>query len=172
MKHIHKHSSHNFYRPKQSTQEHPDRYSVSKKTRVSIETGAYITGWILCVLALVGFALLSFFDLKLTDLVGKCALKELAGVYCPGCGGTRATVFFLTGHWLRSLIYHPLVPYAGILGGWFMISQTIERLSSHRIKIGMKYHDNYLWVSLFLVVFHFLALNVFLFCFHIDLLTL
>lgn len=44
-----------------------------------------------------------------------CMFQLLTGLYCPGCGGTRAVRYLLTGHLFLSFQYHPLVPYAAFL---------------------------------------------------------
>lgn len=40
-----------------------------------------------------------------------CLFRSLTGLYCPGCGGTRAFWYLLHGQIGKSLYYHPLVPY-------------------------------------------------------------
>lgn len=52
-----------------------------------------------------------------------CLFRSLTGLYCPGCGGTRAAKFLFCGDIGKSLWYHPLVGYmvlaaAAELGGW------------------------------------------------------
>lgn len=44
-----------------------------------------------------------------------CLFRSLTGLYCPGCGGTRALRFLLKGDVLRSLWYHPLVGYMAVV---------------------------------------------------------
>lgn len=41
-----------------------------------------------------------------------CVFHAVTGLYCPGCGGTRAVRTLLRGDILKSFQYHPLVPYA------------------------------------------------------------
>ena len=43
-----------------------------------------------------------------------CIFHLLTGLYCPGCGGTRAVKYLLQGDWKNSLIYHPFVLYCVI----------------------------------------------------------
>jgi len=51
-----------------------------------------------------------------------CVFHLLTGLYCPGCGGTRAVRYLLKGQLRNSIQYHPLVLYmavimlAGIIG--------------------------------------------------------
>lgn len=121
----------------------------------------YIIGWIfLALTAGLGIALhLGAFD-QLNP--PPCTLHSLTGLYCPGCGGTRALAALLRGHPLCSLYYHPIIPYAAAVGGWFMLSQTIERLSHGRLNIGMHYRDIYLWIALALILVNCLVKNLFL----------
>lgn len=43
-----------------------------------------------------------------------CPLKELTGVPCPTCYGTRALLAAVHGHWLVALRLNPLIGVAGI----------------------------------------------------------
>lgn len=44
-----------------------------------------------------------------------CVFHLLTGLYCPGCGGTRAVRYLLKGQLGNSVQYHPLVLYAAVL---------------------------------------------------------
>ncbi len=122
-----------------------------------IEKGLWMTGW-----CLIGAAFLIFLAIKITGFpVQKymipCVFYSLTGLYCPGCGGTRAVDALFHGHFLRSFLYHPLVPYCAVVGGWFLISQTVERLTGHKKKIAMRYRDCYLWIALAIVIVQFVV---------------
>ena len=99
-----------------------------------------------------------------------CAFNKVTGLYCPGCGGTRATIALFRGQIIRSFRFHPFVLYGFVVGGWFMISQTIQRISKDRIKIGMHFRPVYLWIALAIVLINWLVKNAFILIGGIDLL--
>ena len=115
------------------------------------ETVMYCIGWC-CIAALALFVVLYQQRPERFTGLSACIFWRMTGFYCPGCGGTRAVLALMQGRLLRALIYHPFVPYSFLIGGWFMVSQTIQRLSGRRISIGMKYRDIYLWLALGIVI--------------------
>ena len=78
-----------------------------------------ITGIALGTLGLIYAALCLFFKIDLYGLTSlahmKCGFRQLTGFYCPGCGGTRATIALFKGQLLTSLYYHPLPLYCAVL---------------------------------------------------------
>ena len=146
-----------------STVNHP-------KKSMTYETAFYITGWCAIIILTPLVFYLCAHDPHTDKLFPTCLLYRFTGTYCPGCGGTRAVWYLFHGDLLRTFIYHPIVFYVARVGGWFMVSQTIERLSRHKLAIGLKYHDNYLWAAIIIVVVNCIIKNVLLFAFHIDLL--
>ena len=84
-----------------------------------------------------------YFHIELYS-ASECYMYRMTGYYCPGCGGTRACIAFLHGHFLRSLLYHPVVPYTAVVYLIFMVSHSIELLSKGNFAIGLRYRDNYI----------------------------
>ncbi len=134
------------------------------------ETALFFTGWALVFLAAILYLLYRLLPLPYEKLMIPCIFYSATGLYCPGCGGTRAVSALLHGKFLTSFICHPLVVCTAIMGGWFLLSQSIERLSRHRIKIGMKYRDFYIWAALGIVIINFIVKNILLLVWNIDLL--
>ena len=123
-----------------------------KKTSTAMDNGLYITGWCIIGTLLLLVLFIKATNIQLSKYLFPCVLHSLTGLYCPGCGGTRAVAFLLHGDFLHSLVYHPFVPYAFVLCTWFMISQTIERLSKGRLRIGMHFREAFLWIALAIII--------------------
>lgn len=87
-----------------------------------------------------------------------CIFWERFGVYCPGCGGTRAVQAFLHGHFLQSLWYHPLVMYCAVMYLLFMLSHTLEKLHVPFVK-GMKFKEWIMYGMLVVLAVNFILKN-------------
>lgn len=147
------------------------RETKMKNRKNTDENALYRIGWCcLGFLALLALLMRLWPGLIINFQQG-CLFYKVTGFYCPGCGGTRALLALSRGQILTSLLLHPFVFYTMAVGGWFMVSQTAERLSKGRFSIGMKYRDIYLWLALAIVAVNFLVKNVLLFN-GIDALTL
>ena len=140
------------------------------RQREKEETALFYIGWSLVFIASVLALIYKLFPLPLSKLLLPCLVNSTLGIYCPGCGGTRAVWALFHGKIVRSFFFHPLVIYTAAAGGWFLISQSIERISRHRIKIGMKYRDIYIWAALAIVIINFIIKNLLLIVWNIDLL--
>lgn len=72
-----------------------------------------------------------------------CLFRRITGLYCPGCGGTRAVLYLLRGNIGRSLWYHPLVGYmAAVLAAeagsriWMSRGKGGDREAEKRMFLG------------------------------------
>lgn len=128
----------------------------------------YIAGWMMIGLAVLLIGIVWRYP-QLLAKKPPCVFHEMTGYYCPGCGGTRAVIAFLQGRWLKSVFYHPFVLYTVVIGGWFMLSQTVERISGHRLAIGMHCRAVYLWVAVLLIFLNCLIKNGVRYVLHISL---
>ena len=129
----------------------------------------YGAGWI--VLAICGGLIFLYKGLEFDFIraLPECAFHAMTGYYCPGCGGSRALLALLNGNPMKSALYHPFFFYALCVGGWFMLSQTIARLSRGRLKIGMHYCDIYLWIAIVLITVNWIIKNASMIFFDTDL---
>lgn len=98
---------------------------LKEKSEIDI---LYAVGILLAVFLVITFILLKTTNLKsfLFEGTPDCFFERLTGLFCPGCGLTRASVSFLNGHFLRSFLYNAIVPYAFISYMYLMIKQTLH----------------------------------------------
>lgn len=143
--------------------------SKQKKENALIENVFYIAGWLFLAVAGVLFLVWKFNGFTIGAYLPPCVFHAMTGLYCPGCGGTRAVYALLRGEVGMSLFYYPFVFYAAVLGTWFMVSQTIERISRHTLPIGLRFRPVYLWIALILILANFFVKNIALIVFHVKL---
>lgn len=137
----------------------------------TLEDELYPVGLILLGVAAVTLPILLKFVLPWMDnLRFGCAFWTFLGVYCPGCGGTRAVRSLLNGHLLQSLWYHPIVLYCVVLYLALMISWTFAKLHLFGVKKGLKFRDGYFYGMLVIIAVNFILKNVLKFCFGIVML--
>ena len=144
----------------------------NSKEQEKIEQSFYIIGASLGGCGLILCLLYQMFPLHLEHFLMPCMFHKVTGLYCPGCGGTRAAAALFQGKWLLSFFYHPIVPYTAVIYIWFMASHSIQHFSGGKIKKGMHYRDAYLWIALALVATNFVVKNGALLLFHQDILEI
>lgn len=145
---------------------------MKETERKKIEQNFYITGLCLpCVFAIL-LMLRALAPAFIAVFQIPCMFHALTGIYCPGCGGTRAVGSLLKGQFFVSFCYHPIVLYGICIYVWFMLTHTIEKISRHRIKIGMHYRDIYLWLALAIVIINTAVKDIALTAFHFDILKM
>lgn len=94
--------------------------------------------------------------------VSGCWFYSRWGVYCPGCGGTRALIALGKGRLLQALWYHPAVPVTALWAGAYLLSQTLWRLRGKRGRV-LRYHPACPVVLLWLILANWLLKNLLLF---------
>ena len=66
---------------------------------------------------------------KIKEIGTACLFHTVTGLYCPGCGGTRAVRTLLKGDYRMSVQYHPLVLYTVFV---FFIEILLRMISKKR----------------------------------------
>ena len=61
-------------------------------------------------------------------LIPPCQFHQWTGLFCPGCGATRAVHYLLRGDWRMSLHYNPLVLLSLPLILFFSVRSFYEML--------------------------------------------
>lgn len=86
--------------------------------------------------------------------IPECIILKKLGVYCPGCGSTRAVYSLYAGKIFQSIYYNPFILYIAIVDFWYLITEGIAKLLKKENKFFIK--DIRLYLYLALIV---LALN-------------
>lgn len=80
-------------------------------------------------IGLVATSVLFFFDPTKYGFYPICQFHLLTGLYCPGCGATRAGYQLLHGNWLAALHDNALfvlsLPLLALRGAW-LLKQSID----------------------------------------------
>ncbi len=134
----------------------PVKAQKRRKT-AALETELFHIGLILLAAGTGLWALYHFLFRRFLPEI-PCFFTEIVGIYCPGCGGTRAFRALVQGKFLLALWYHPLVPYMVLMGGGFMITQGLNRMGIRKIR-GWQFHSWYLYGAVALIVCNFLLKN-------------
>lgn len=127
----------------------------------------YIIG--ICIFFITGITALIIKGIAVRyniNILTECLFRHLTGLYCPGCGGTRAFIYLTHGNIPKSILYHPLVIYVVMLTLIFYVSQTLRFLTHGRVK-GMHLKYFYLYIALFLIVANFIIKNIILITKHV-----
>ncbi len=77
-----------------------------------------VVGLATIVIYLTDFEIISWFP--------KCSFLSTTGLYCPGCGGTRAVKSLLRGDLIKSFLYHPFVLYFVVGYTVFMVYEFLK----------------------------------------------
>lgn len=109
-----------------------------------------------------------FFEIPLTGPLFACPVYSLTGLFCPGCGGTRAFRLLFQGKLIASIICHPLVIYGMAVFGVFMISHTLRIFTKGKIQ-GMTYRHIYIKIAVVLLILNMIVKNLAWIVFHINL---
>ena len=87
----------------------------------------YKLGQIFLVIGIIVVAVLFITDFKVISELPGCVFFERTGLYCPGCGGTRAVICLIHGDVIRSFMFHPFVVYFAFTYILFMIYEFCKK---------------------------------------------
>ena len=79
---------------------------------------------IIVLLASIAFAIVA--GILSRNGMWKCMTVEVYGLYCPGCGGTRALFSLLKLDFLSMLKYNPILPMAILVYAYYNVRAFIE----------------------------------------------
>lgn len=105
--------------------------------------------------------------LKESIVIPGCWFFQTFGVYCPACGGTRATLALLQGNILQSLYYNPIVVVVAFVTLLYMLVYTIGILLK-KDKLKIQFHRGYGYLFVIVLIVNCVIRNYMLLQFHIK----
>jgi hypothetical protein len=69
-----------------------------------------------------------FADPRMSGWLPKCPLHELTGLYCPGCGLTRAAYHLAHGHARAALAMDPLIIVLAAIAAYVFVCELLNAL--------------------------------------------
>lgn len=109
--------------------------------------------------AALAAAVFSVFDLTFPSI--HCIMRSMIGLYCPGCGGSRALFCLLHGQIGKSLYYNPVVFYTVSVVLIYLVSQTVSRMTKGKVS-GLRFQTYWCYVGAALLVGNFIWKNYYL----------
>lgn len=99
-----------------------------------------------------------------------CIFQAVTGLYCPGCGGTRAVKYLLTGQIAKSLQYHPLVLYTAVIVTLEAVSAVIAKKTG-RPERYLGHEKAWIYLGVGIILVNWIVKNYLLVAKGIDLLS-
>lgn len=136
-----------------------DTKIVNKNASMNFEHQIFKLG--LVFIAISAIIVFIYFKIIAPNVdIPTCMWDSILGIYCPGCGGTRAVIALLHGDIILSLWYHPVVLYSVVIFSAFMLSQGFARITNYRYIKGIPFYNWYLYGALLIIVINVVVKNI------------
>ncbi|MGN0431726.1 MAG: DUF2752 domain-containing protein [Lachnospiraceae bacterium] len=110
-----------------------------------------------CAVLGVAYLVLRILDIPITEVNPyPCSLYTAVGLYCPGCGGTRSIAYLLQGHFIKSFLYHPAVPYTAVLVACYVLSHTLNIFTKGKVK-AMLFRPIYFYILIAIILIQWIV---------------
>lgn len=90
-------------------------------------------------------------------VIPKCIIYEKFGIYCLGCGCTRAVYSLYNGNILKSIYYNPLIVYIILIVLGYLITEGIAKITKKENKIMTKNINVYIFIGLALLIINWIV---------------
>lgn len=94
-----------------------------------------------------------FYGNKVTNTGAQCQFQKLTGLYCIGCGGTRAFNYLVHLHLIKSFIFNPFVPYSYFAYFLYIINSFLFRHNKKCIEKLSPFVLIYIGLGIILITF-------------------
>jgi len=123
----------------------------------------YYVSIIAGVVLFCGIISVDLYHVDILHILPPCVMYTQTGLYCPGCGGTRAVNALLQGHLWTSLLYHPFVLYTVLIYIVFTVKNTLFLFTKGKIKM-MIFRPGYFYLAIIIVLIQWIVKDIILIC--------
>ena len=95
--------------------------------------------------------------------IPECAVFKNIGIYCPGCGATRAVYSLYNGDVLKSIYYNPIIMYILIVLLLYLITEGISKIIKKENKCILKDVNLYVYCGLVILLINWVIKLIMLF---------
>lgn len=88
--------------------------------------------------------------------IPECVVYKTLGIYCPGCGATRAVYSLYSGEILQSVYYNPFILYLVVVDLWYIITEGVAKILKKENKFFVKNIKIYLYLALIILFLNWL----------------
>lgn len=133
------------------------KYGISNIRQIS--RNCYYIGLGIGVIGILCILIIFAMHIPVAEKFPGCFLYTATGVYCPGCGGTRAVYALLRGDIIKSLYYHPFVVYAAVYYILYEASHTLDLITHGKVR-GLYFCPPYFYIGAVLIVVQCIIKNI------------
>lgn len=127
----------------------------------------FFLGCALLFVTIIAILILRFKKININNIVGDCVLYKYYGLYCSGCGGTRAVKSLICGDVYSSLLYHPIVIYLTAFYFVVMTKYIICILTRNKIK-PFRFRPVHGYIVIIIILLQCLIKNFFVIAFGVH----
>lgn len=93
--------------------------------------------------------------------ISGCLLNRITGIYCPGCGGTRAVYYLLNFNFLKALSENAFVVIFILpLGAYMIVSEYVNYLLQRKILPFLRLSQAVIYIFIALFVLFAILRNI------------
>lgn len=100
-----------------------------------------------------------------------CIFHAVTGLYCPGCGGTRALKVFLKGDFWLSFQYHPIIVYTVVIVLLEAAAWLLAKLLK-KPELQLRHYDLFVYMGIAILLINWIYKNYMLIAKGIDMLPI
>lgn len=120
----------------------------------------YIMITLLCLIGIVTYIIMKINNISILNIYPfKCYVYVNFGLYCPGCGITRAVDALLKGNLFESFRYHPAVLYSAFFTLVYIMSHTLNIITKGRVR-AMMFAPFWFYIMIVIIILQCIVKNL------------